>query len=331
VARLQRRAPPRCRLVGARPRGGGLRAHRAGLQERGLDLAPIDRATLAYLALALGFHLAYGPRDGRLALAPLLIVALGLTVALLVPRARREASGGAFLAEFYPLLLTPALYTHVGIVNTARGVTHDALVQEVEQKLFSGQPSLEWIRSYPSPLLSTVMHAAYVSYYALLVLAPLVPWLAGRREAARRTLLLTMAAFYACYATSLAFPVAGPRFEFPPAENAATAVPIAVAVRGLLEGGSAWGTAFPSSHVAAAVVAAGCSFATLRPLGAVLVPIALLLSLATVYCQFHYAVDSLAGAALGAFVLLVGLRPRGMMLAREGRSSRPSDKIRSAP
>jgi len=42
--------------------------------------------------------------------------------------------------------------------------------------------------------------------------------------------------------------------------------------------------------------------------GAVLVPAALLLSLATVYCQLHYAIDALAGAALAAAVLIAGRR-----------------------
>jgi membrane-associated phospholipid phosphatase len=267
-------------------------------------LAPIDRATLAYLAVALAFTLANGPR--RLPAAALLPAGLGLAAVvagLVAPRARRAGRLGRFLAEFYPLLLTGGLYTHVGLVNAARGVSHDGIVQSWEQALFGGQPSLAWIRAFPSPAWSTLMHGAYLSYYAILVAAPLGLWLSGRRAAARATLLLTMTSFYLCYATFLAFPVAGPRYSFPAAGNAATGVPLAVLTHRLLEGGSAWGTAFPSSHVAAALVAAACAWRAWRPLGAVLVPLALLLSLATVYGQFHYAIDSLAGAALAALVL----------------------------
>ena len=127
------------------------------------------------------------------------------------------------------------------------------------------------------------MHAAYLSYYGILVAAPLGLWLAGRRAAARATLLLTMTTFYLCYTIFLAFPVAGPRYLLAPARNAATAVPVAAFTHRLLEGGSAWGTAFPSSHVAAALVAACCAWRGWRPLGMALVPLSLLLSLATVY------------------------------------------------
>ena len=100
--------------------------------------------------------------------------------------------------------------------------------------------------------------------------------------------------------------MAGPRYFFSPASNAATATPLALLTHRLLEAGSAWGTAFPSSHVAAALVASICALRALRPLGSVLLPLAVLLSLATVYCQLHYAVDALAGVFVAAAVLLAG-------------------------
>jgi membrane-associated phospholipid phosphatase len=274
-----------------------------------VDLAPIDRATLAYLAVALAFTLANGPRQAAVAV-PLLAGLAGAAVVarVLAPRARRAGPVGRVLAEFYPLLLTAGFYTHVGLVNAARGVSHDGLVQGWEQALFGFQPALAWIRRFPSPTWSALMHAAYLSYYGVLVAAPLGLWLAKRRTAARATLLLTMTTFYLCYTAFLAFPVAGPRYSFAPASNAATAVPVAAFTHRLLEGGSAWGTAFPSSHVAASLVAAFCAWRGLPPLGLALLPPVVLLSLATVYGQLHYAVDALAGAALATVVLIAGCR-----------------------
>jgi membrane-associated phospholipid phosphatase len=287
-------------------------------------LAPIDRVTLAYLALALAFTLARGPRSlPGAALSPLGLALAALVAGVLAPRARRGGPLARVLGEFYPLLLTFALYTHVGLVNRARGVAHDAAVQGWEQALFGGQPSLEWIRAFPSPAWSALMHAAYLSYYAILVAAPLGLWLARRHAAARATILLTMVAFYLCYAVFMSFPVAGPRYAWEPARSAATAVPVAVLTHRLLEGGSAWGTAFPSSHVAAALVAAACAWRGLRPLGLVLVPLALLMSLATVYGQLHYAVDALAGAVLAAIVLVAGRRA-GYDSAPDVRSPNPT-------
>jgi membrane-associated phospholipid phosphatase len=282
-------------------------------------LSPLDRATLAYAGVASVFTLWRWPNG--LPGAVLLGVGLalvGLTAAVLAPRARRAGPVGQLLAEFYPLIVTVALYTHVGLLNSVRGIAHDAVVQSWEAALFGGQPSLEWIRSWPRPAWSTLMHAAYLSYYAILAGAPGVLWLTGRRQAARRTLLLMMSTFYVCYFVFLLFPVAGPRYLFPLAGNEATAVPLAVFTHRLVAGGSAWGTAFPSSHVAVTVVAAWCAWMALRPLGAVLIPATVLLALGTVYGQFHYAVDALAGAALGALVLA------GPRLAPEPRKAQES-------
>jgi membrane-associated phospholipid phosphatase len=272
-------------------------------------LAPIDRATLAYAVVALGFTLARWPHGLRAgALLPVGLVLVGVVAALLAPRARRAGPTGELLAEFYPLILTIALYTAVGLVNAFRGVSHDALVQRWEALVFGGQPSLEWIRSQPWPWLSTFMHLAYVSYYLILVGAPLGLWLSGRRDEARRTIVLMMATFYVCYTFFLLFPVAGPRYLFPLPENAATATPVAVLTHRLVAGGSAWGTAFPSSHVAVALVAAVCAGRGWRRLGAVLLPAAVALSFGTIYGQFHYAVDATAGAAVAAAALALGCR-----------------------
>jgi len=229
---------------------------------------------------------------------------------MLAPWARRGGRAGRFAGEFYPLFALAALYTAIGVVNTAAAVSHDAAVQTWEQALFRGQPARDWIRAWPWPWLSVVLHVGYLSYYAILAAAPLGLWLSGRRDAARRTALVVMIAFYACYAVFLLFPVAGPRYTFPPARNPATAVAPAVLTQKLLDQAAAWGTAFPSSHVAGALAASVSAWQAWRPLGARLLPLAALLALGTVYGQFHYAVDALAGAAVAGLVLALHPAPR---------------------
>jgi membrane-associated phospholipid phosphatase len=99
--------------------------------------------------------------------------------------------------------------------------------------------------------------------------------------------------------------VAGPRYLWPLADNVATVTPVARFTHALVAGGSAWGTAFPSSHVAVALVVSVSAWREWRGLGRLLVAATVLLALGTIYGQFHYAVDALAGAALGTLVLAV--------------------------
>jgi membrane-associated phospholipid phosphatase len=112
-----------------------------------------------------------------------------------------------------------------------------------------------------------------------------------------------MVTFYLCYVFFLFFPVAGPRYTFELAHNAATEVWPARLAQWLLDRGDSWGAAFPSSHVAASVVATGMALRYWRPAGLALVPFTAGLILAVVYGQFHYAVDALSGLMVAALML----------------------------
>ena len=276
-----------------------------------MTLAPLDRWTLAYIGVAsafLGLRWTSLP-DGHGGFVLLHVVAAG--AALLAPRLRLGGAVGRFVGEFYPLLLLYPLYAELGALNAVAPTFHDARVQTWETLLFGGQPSSGWIRAQPWPWLSNLLHAAYLSYHLILAGAPLGLWLSGRAGGARRTVTAMMICFYACYTVFLLFPVAGPRYLFPLAHNAATATPLAVFTQQLLDAASSRGTAFPSSHVAAALVASLTALREWRPLGAALLPAALLLALGTIYGQLHYAVDALAGAAVAALILAAGSRLAG--------------------
>ncbi len=267
------------------------------------SLSPLDRWTLLYAAFAL-LALLWSWPASRAVLSHSLLVHAGLAgLALLAPRLRRTGTLGTFWAGFYPLILVLALYTEIGLLNQARGLSHDVLVQTWEATVFGGQPSRDWIRAWPFPWLSWLLHLGYLSYYAILIASPLGLWLVGQRAGARTAACLIMVAFYTCYAIFLVFPVAGPRYLFPLAENPATAIPAASFTQKLLNSRAAWGTAFPSSHVAASLVASVTAWRFSRGLGAVLIPLSALLAVGTVYGQFHYALDALAGAAVAAVVL----------------------------
>jgi membrane-associated phospholipid phosphatase len=267
-----------------------------------MALSALDRFTIVFAAL---FSLAVVVRwpASRPLPAALFLFAAGLVVvALVAPRLRRRGGAAAFAGDFYALILAVFMYTAIGVLNRAAGVSHDRLVQGWEQALFGGQPSFEWIRAQAWPWLSWPLHLAYLSYYFILAAAPLGLLLSGRAQDAREAALLIMAAFYVCYATFAFFPVAGPRYMLPLAHNAATAAWPARATQQLLDSAGAWGTAFPSSHVAAALVAGLAAVRGWRTLGAVLLAAAVLLALGTVYGQFHYAVDALAGALVAGAV-----------------------------
>lgn len=277
-----------------------LTAWRRSVGER---FTAVDISTLLYVAVATAAVLAVSGTDH--AGWDWLLTAHGLIVVLvlLAPAAREAGPVGRFLGDWYPMLLLGGLYAEVGVLNVELGYQHDQTIQRLELWVFGSQVSYRWIREMPSAAFSWIMHACYLAYYAILFASPFGLWFSGRRDAARRTIFAVMAAFYFCYVVFLFFPVAGPRYAFDLAHNAATAVWPARAAQWVLDRGDSWGAAFPSSHVAAAVVAALCALRYWRPLGLALTPLTIGLVVSVVYGQFHYAVDALAGLIVAVGVL----------------------------
>ena len=265
--------------------------------------APVDVVTLVYIAVATGAVLAFSGHDHAGWDLLLTAHALIVVLVLIAPNARQAGPVGRFLGDWYPMLLLGGLYAEVGVLNVDLAYQHDLVVQRLELWAFGSQVSYRWIREMPNPLLSWFLHGCYLAYYAILYSSPLGLWLSGRRPAARRTIFAVMITFYLCYVVFLFFPVAGPRYAFDLAHNAATDVWPARATHWLLDRGDSWGAAFPSSHVAAAVVAAACALRYWRRLGLVLTPFTIGLVLSVVYGQFHYAVDAVAGLIVAGAVL----------------------------
>lgn len=267
-------------------------------------LTATDLVTLLYLAVATAAVLAFSGADHAGWDSLLTAHALIVVLVLLAPAAREAGPVGRFLGDWYPMLLLGGLYAEVGVLNVDLAYQHDLAIQRLEFWVFGSQLSYRWIREMPNAVLSSFLHGCYLAYYAILYASPLGLWLHGQRGAARRTIFAVMVTFYLCYVVFLFFPVAGPRYAFEPAHNAATSVWAARASQWVLDRGDSWGAAFPSSHVAAAVVAAVCALRYWRTLGLVLAPFTIGLVLSVVYGQFHYAVDALAGLVVAAGVLV---------------------------
>jgi len=272
----------------------------APAQARADPLRAVDLLLLAYLAIVsvvAAFRAPRAPECWWLLVAHPLVVVLVYLVT-------RPGLGpvGKTIREIYPLLLLPALYSELDILNSVAVPVHDPLVRQWELLVFGSQVSREWWQAAPSRFWSTVFHAAYLSYY-LIISAPALyfAW-RGDLQAVRRFVLIVIATFVICYLIFIFFPVAGPYYEFRrPAAWFTDNLPARLTYEALA-GGSSYGAAFPSSHVAAAVAATLAAARSSPRLGLLLVIPTLLLTIGVVYCQMHYGVDALAGLGVGVLV-----------------------------
>lgn len=276
----------------------------------------VDRLLLAYLAfvsLVAGWRLVVGTGGPELWA---LLAMHGLFVALLALCAHLPAGAraGPWLHDFYPLIIIGALYAEIGILNDqvprATIFQHDAMIQRWEAALFGLQPSRDWIRNAPSVFWSGLLHLAYFAYYPIILVGPIAVAMRGQRDAARRVILAMMTAYVPCYVIFILFPVAGPYYAFPHPTGPVREVWSAGIVYGVLAQGSSIGAAFPSSHVAATVATTLGILLSWRALGWWFLVLTLLLTVGTVYCQMHYAIDAAVGLVVGVL---------GSVMANSGR------------
>lgn len=232
------------------------------------------------------------------------VALLAAVVALLAIR-----SIPAAVRTWLPLAAVGPMYLELSSLIKAAGHHHifDVVVMGWETSIFGDQLSRTLAAAWPSLILSETLHAAYLSYYPLIFAVPLILAIQGRGRDLRESILVLTVVFVVCFALFIAFPVAGPRYMWAsPAQ--AFAGPFRRATLAILESGSSMGTAFPSSHVAVATAQGWMAVRHFGARGLFVVVLAAGLAAGAVYGGFHYAVDVIAGLALGLLIPAVVLR-----------------------
>lgn len=251
-------------------------------------------------------------------------VAIGCVHALIVFHAKfpdNQLLG--FVRSYYPILLYGAFYRETGELNqmVVTGFV-DPVFFRLEEKVFGGQPSVKFMEWLPHPWVSEIFYAAYFSYYVMIGGVGLALYLQNRRQFDHYLAVVSFV-FYVCYLTYIFLPVIGPPlfhktvhgYSLPPEFQPVEPLQVPAGIESglfyrimgwIYENIEAPGAAFPSSHVAVALVTLYFSFLYLRPIRFVHLIAVLLLSLATVYCRYHFAVDVIAGAATALVLIPLG-------------------------
>lgn len=226
------------------------------------------------------------------------------------PIQKRWPAAWRILRLWYPLLLIPLFYKEASILTAALhgGLYFDRQVLVWQRQLFGAVPALYLAGEAPSLLLSELLHAAYLSYYVIIFLPPLIMYLKGDARAFRTTILLLTATALGHYLVFILFPVRGPRYLFPAPDAGVIETGLLYQlVHTILEGGSTAGTAFPSGHVGISTAQTIAAFLFLPRLAPVFALLTLGMAVSTVYGRFHYILDVIAAVLLTTAVAAVVL------------------------
>src|SRR5436190_4436428 len=259
--------------------------------------------TASYLALTAALIAILGTSvPGRFWL---IAVHLALAGSLLtLDRARPPAGILRVVRDWHPLMLFPPLYKEVELLAPVLGDWRlTAAIPAWESALFGGQPSLYLSERLAFVPLSEYLHFCYLSY-AIVIPAVAAYWYAsGRKAVFAELLLLLSTVLLGSYLFFILLPVDSPYYRFPRIGPPLAGHFFFDLVHHISARGGARGGAFPSAHVSGSVVLILVAWLHQRRLACVLAPIIGGLLIATVYGRFHYALDTLTGAALAVAVV----------------------------
>jgi hypothetical protein len=297
-------------------------------------LRPLDAVIGAYAAVA-AVPLALGTARGVPGCGEQLLINLaaltGLALVCALSRRSRSwfpvllrlAYGPLLFAIFYRQTATiwPVLYAQ----------PLDAWLVGAEQSLWGGQPSLAFGHNVPWRWLSEVFCLAYYAYYYFIPVMLFTALLARGYAEAERVVFFTAMCFYCCYALFWLFPVVGPHYWFAPHSGPQlyqgylfNHLLFLFTSRGEVPAG-----AFPSSHIAVALLLTLQSRTIAPRLFPFMATVTALLCPAVVYLRAHYAIDVPAGILIGIVFAIIARRVPLAATASQAAASMPQSRERS--
>lgn len=265
-----------------------------------LDLT--DKFTIGYLIVVLFIILFfYSQIPSFIVLSILHVSTIGIII-LLVNTYQKHPQNKIlkFFRFWYPPILYTFLYEETGILNHIIFKTDlDDLFQKIEYTIFRSQPSIWLYEQFAYVWLNELFHFFYFSYYLLIPVLGLILYFDDLKKF-RHFIFVTSFTFYLCYLIYIFLPVVGPLiWEFPEMKGIIF-VPLMNFIYAYAEKP---GAAFPSSHVAVALIVVFFSYRYKRKLFYFFLIDVIFLVIATVYCRFHYVIDVFAGiiTAIGCY------------------------------
>ncbi len=269
------------------------------------NLSPADFSTLFYNSLVTLILVLFHNRIPFWYYEILINLLMILLIIIVFSRVRETAPGMAkFFKSFYPLLFLLAAYQQTGRINRiVSPELLDPVFQSIEYKLFGFQPAIVFAREFPQSWLIEFMQFAYFTYYFQFPILGLMLYFKRGKQPFTDYMFSLCNTFYVCYLIYIFLPVAGAltfNMNNFPAGGLFTSI-----MAGLYEQFELSGAAFPSSHVAVAAVV--LYYGTKYFPGAALLFAVLFTSLtvSTVYCRYHYAIDVIAGIVTAVMLIVI--------------------------
>lgn len=221
---------------------------------------------------------------------------------LLLSLRRRSSDSARIVSLWYPLVLYSLFYYQTGLINRVIVPQFiDGFFMNLDVRIFGKFPGFFLSGKHGNAFLDEFFHFFYFSYYLIIPLTGILLYCKDAKLFESFVFQLS-SLFYLCFFIYISLPVEGPialRNEYYHQDGFFRAI-----VDFIYAKGENPGAAFPSSHVAATFLIAWWGSKYFGRMKIFYWLTCLFLSIATVYCMFHYAVDVIGGLLLGVLAIL---------------------------
>jgi membrane-associated phospholipid phosphatase len=272
------------------------------------NLSLSDSINILFVLVLLGLTLAFPHRVGKwYLLAPLYFSMLAVSAFLIFFYRGNTHPNTAILRRWYPLVFIPICFFSLSqIVHRVVPRDFDSQMIAFDYTLFGVHPTI-FLSKFLNPYLVDLLELCYASFYWLPVILAFFLFSKGRMREFESAAAAICLGFYLSYIGNLLMPVQGPRFTLSSFQTSP--------VEGMWLGNFIreslfalepykW-DCFPSGHTAVTLIVVILSYRYIRWLFWIMLPVAIGLIASTVFLQYHYVVDILAGALLAGIVIIM--------------------------
>jgi membrane-associated phospholipid phosphatase len=211
----------------------------------------------------------------------------------------------AFLYYWLPIFLFTFMYEEIKpLLQLVTNKWYDDLFSIADIRIFGLNFSL-WVEQYDYLLLNELFRVGYGSYYFIILFGSYIHYFQGELSEYISMLSKVTLAFIVSYILFIFLPTQGPRFyQSNLFQTNMDGLLFSYFQQKIMEYASFKGGAFPSSHVAVALIILTSFYKNHFCLFFVFLPFMVLLIIGTVWGRYHYAIDVIAGIILAVLIEL---------------------------
>ncbi len=282
------------------------------LKARWEQLKDFDRITILFFLVLDGFIVLFHMHLPHWYLSVLKHGLAVMLILIVIPwlEQRSRQPMVHFLRHWYLVFAYTFIYWDVGhYIHLIFPGFFDQTIIRLETWIFGISPNL-WLQRLDYPLLTELMQLAYASYWFTIPIGAAMFYFHKRYREYEVFLFTVSLTFFLSYLLFILVPATGPRIALADQITATyRGILLAPVIRRFVAHSGLVGGAFPSSHVAVAVVVLCFLWHYFPTTGRrIFLPIVIGLSLGTVFGQYHYLTDVIAGLAMGLLLGVYGVR-----------------------